>query len=263
MASTRASGRRRPGAACGRRTSPSRRGPPASREDGIESTVAGHGQPLELGHDRGLGVLGDHVAGVDAGVVGEERRQAVRAGDGRACGRCGARRSTPRRRPRWRGSRARRRPVRRGSCRSTRPGRRRARPGCRWPRRARGRRRSRRARRCRARRRAPAASSAASTRPARGCSPGRGGWPRSRSSASRRARFGADAAWPGCGRSACRSAAKTRSVPSSASTLIAAVRSATRSSMPQVGDRQHEHAEHAVGAVDQREAFLLGQLDRR
>ena len=31
---------------------------------------------------------------------------------------------------------------------------------------------------------------------------------------------------------------------------------------PQVGDRQHEHAEHAVGAVDQRQAFLLGQHDR-
>ena len=30
----------------------------------------------------------------------------------------------------------------------------------------------------------------------------------------------------------------------------------------QVGERQHQHAEHAVGAVDQREALLLGQLDR-
>ena len=30
----------------------------------------------------------------------------------------------------------------------------------------------------------------------------------------------------------------------------------------QVGERQHQHAEHAVGAVDQRQALLLGQLDR-
>ncbi len=42
--------------------------------------------------------------------------------------------------------------------------------------------------------------------------------------------FAAAIAWPGCGRSACRSAAKTRSVPSVASTLIAAVTSAVRSS---------------------------------
>ncbi len=30
----------------------------------------------------------------------------------------------------------------------------------------------------------------------------------------------------------------------------------------QIGDGQHQHAEHAVGAVDQREPFLLGQHDR-
>ena len=35
------------------------------------------GEPLELGDDRGLGVLRDHQAAVDAGVVGEERRQVV------------------------------------------------------------------------------------------------------------------------------------------------------------------------------------------
>ena len=44
-------------------------------------------------------------------------------------------------------------------------------------------------------------------------------------------RFAADVFWPGCGRSACRSGAKARSVPSSASTLIAAVTSAVRSSV--------------------------------
>ena len=30
----------------------------------------------------------------------------------------------------------------------------------------------------------------------------------------------------------------------------------------QVGDRQHQHAEHSVGAVDERQALLLGQLHR-
>ena len=31
--------------------------------------------------------------------------------------------------------------------------------------------------------------------------------------------------------------------------------------LAQIGDRQHEHAEHAVGAVDQREPLLLAQRD--
>ena len=35
-----------------------------------------------------------------------------------------------------------------------------------------------------------------------------------------------------------------------------------REQLAQVGDREHEHAEHPVGAVDQREALLLAQLDR-
>jgi len=43
-------------------------------------------------------------------------------------------------------------------------------------------------------------------------------------------KLAADAAWPGCGRSACRSAANGASVPSSASTDIAAVMSAVFSS---------------------------------
>ena len=38
-------------------------------DDGIESALAGTGQPLELGDDPGLGVLGDHVAAVDPGIV--------------------------------------------------------------------------------------------------------------------------------------------------------------------------------------------------
>ena len=49
-------------------------------------------------------------------------------------------------------------------------------------------------------------------------------------SASSARRLAALRAWPGCGRSACRSAANTASVPSSASTLIAAATSAVRSS---------------------------------
>ncbi len=38
------------------------------------------GEPLELGDDRGLGVLGDHVPGVDPGIVGQEGVQTVVAG---------------------------------------------------------------------------------------------------------------------------------------------------------------------------------------
>ena len=48
--------------------------------------------------------------------------------------------------------------------------------------------------------------------------------------ASSARRLAAEAAWPGCGRRACRSAANTASVPSSASTLIAAATSAVVSS---------------------------------
>ena len=79
---------------------------------------------------------------------------------------------------------------------------------------------------------------------------------------SRRAagvRLRALTAWPTCGRSACRSAAKARSVPSSASTVIAAVTSASRSSAVEVGEREAQHPEHAVGAVDQRETLLGAQ----
>ena len=51
--------------------------------------------------------------------------------------------------------------------------------------------------------------------------------------------------------------------PSWPSTLIAAAMSAVLKQAVEVGQREHQHAEHAVGAVDQREAFLLGQHDRR
>ena len=74
-------------------------------------------QALQLAHDAGLGVLGDHVPGVDPGVVGQERRSVRRCGSCRGTGRCAARSCSRRRPPRSRGSRARSRAVRRGSCR--------------------------------------------------------------------------------------------------------------------------------------------------
>jgi hypothetical protein len=47
------------------------------RARGDRVDTGGGGEALHLRDDRGLGVLGDHVARVDPGVVGEERRQAV------------------------------------------------------------------------------------------------------------------------------------------------------------------------------------------
>ena len=46
-------------------------------EVGMLSALAGYGQPPAVGHQGGGAVLGQHEAGVDAGVAGEERRQAV------------------------------------------------------------------------------------------------------------------------------------------------------------------------------------------
>ena len=82
------------------------------------------------------------------------------------------------------------------------------------------------------------ASSAASRRPGPGCSRARGGWRRRRSRRGCRRRLAADAAWPGCGRSAWRSSAKTRSVPSWASTDIAAATSATCEQVAEVVQRR-------------------------
>ena len=72
----------------------------------------------------------------------------------------------------------------------------------------------------------------------------------------------ADSAWPTCGRSAWRSAANTRSVPSSASTLIAAATSAVRSSIRRSVIASTSIAEHPVGAVDERQPLLLSELAR-
>ena len=65
---------------------------------------------------------------------------------------------------------------------------------------------------------------------------------------------------------ATRSAANARSVPSSASVDMAAVMSAILRRPREVVEGQQQHPEHAVRAVDQREALLGGQgerLDRR
>ena len=48
-----------------------------ARRDGIDT--GRYSEPLELGDDRGLGVLRDHVPRIDARIVGEERRQPVAA----------------------------------------------------------------------------------------------------------------------------------------------------------------------------------------
>ncbi len=75
--------------------------------------------------------------------------------------------------------------------------------------------------------------------------------------------FSAAAAWPGCGRSAWRSAANTRSVASNPSALMAAVDVGKREQGIEIAQRQDQHSEHAIGAVDQRQALLLGEHDRR
>ena len=69
-------------------------------------------------------------------------------------------------------------------------------------------------------------------------------------------------AWPTCGRSACRSAANARSVPSSASTRHRRRHVGEREQAVEVVDRQHEHPEDAVGAVDQRQPLLGAEHDR-
>ena len=196
----------------------------AERRDRVDA--GRHRQPLELGDDRGLRCT--------ARSCGRSRRRGRRRGTaaGRAM-RAGSsirsvRRSLidARSATRSPGSPARRRRARRGSCRWTRPGRRRATTGLSI-----------------GRGELAAATSAACVEGVAGragtcgaqrseyasctrVSPCRGATPRSRTRRAARAGSAADAAWPGCGRSACRSAANTRSVPSSASTLIAAAMSA-------------------------------------
>ena len=112
----------------------------------------GDGEPLELGDEGGLRVLGDHVARVDAGVVREEGRQPVAArGVEEAVGAAlGDARDV--RRDDGEEVEDVARAARRGSCRWTPRARRAGRPGCRSRTRARAPRRRRRGRACRARR---------------------------------------------------------------------------------------------------------------
>ena len=89
--------RRRP-AACAPRPSPSRRGPPASRWSGSESTLAGAARRRFSATIAACVYWAIISPELTPGVGGEERRQAVRARRGRAAGRCAARRSRRRRR---------------------------------------------------------------------------------------------------------------------------------------------------------------------
>ena len=125
--------RRRRCAACAPRPSPSRRGPPASRWSGSESTLAGAARRRFSATIAACVYWAIIRPEFTPASSVEERRQAVRAARRRAAGRCGARRSRRPRRRRWRGSRRRSRAARRGSCRTTRPGRPAAPSGCRSP----------------------------------------------------------------------------------------------------------------------------------
>ena len=215
-----------------------------------------------LGDHRRLRVLGDHHPRVDAGVLGQERRQAVRARRRRAGGRCGARRSRRRRRRRSPGSR-RRRPsgapwkLPHDSTRPSgriiglsiadaqlgappRPRRRRARRG---------------------RRRSPAARSAASRRP--------GPWDRPRGAQATIAEPASSAPQVGGALGLARAGGAARPGPRRRRGRCRAAprptsprrSSATRSRRPQVGDGQDQHPEDAVGAVDQGQALLRPQGD--
>ena len=232
------------GAACGPRTSPSTRGPPAWRCSGSSRRWPAR---------RGASAPRRARPGCTGRSCGRSRRPGRRRGTaaGRCCADWSRNRSVRRSEMLARSARHDRQEVEdvgdRGAVevavgldaaveRDDRVVDRR--------RRARARRPRRRGRACRGRRRRPAARSAASTRPAPGCTPRCGATRGSRCPRISARRFAADAAWPGCGRSACRSSAKTSSVPSSPSTLIAAVTSAAvtsrrrsvmaRTSMPSI-----------------------------
>ena len=212
------------------------------------------GETAVLVDQRRRRVLGDHQTRVDTRLVGEERGQAVRARGveqpvDASLGHRPEVGEHDREEVRSVGQGCAVEVAVRGD-----PAVRRARPGCRSPKRARAARRPRRTRARLAPRRAPGVHTATSTRPA----PVSRHAVLTRRSASRRAPSqvrGADA-WPGWGRSARISGANTASVPSSASTLIAAVMSATTRRVADVVARERQHPEHAVGAVDERQAFL-------
>ena len=105
---------------------------------------------------------------------------------------------------------------------------------------------------------APAVRSAASTRPGPGCSPGHCGW---RRSASRPAGAPCSPRW--------RPVRGAGAAPAGPRRTPGRCRAAPRRSSPRRRRRfaaarpgrqgQDQHAEHAVGAVDQRQALLLGE----
>ena len=190
------------------------------------------------------------------GVGGEERRQARASASRRAAGRCAARRSRRPRRPRSRGSRRRSRAARRGSCRTTRRGRRAAPSGCRSPTRS----------------SAPATALGVRERVARGAVHLRRAAQRvgvlhavvavavagdDRRAGEQRAQV------RGAGRLAGLRAQRDRGPRRRRGRCRAAPRPTsprrrrpTRSSASRSCEREQQHAEHAVGAVDQREALL-------
>ena len=241
------------------------RGAPAHRDvvllhrAGGQRVDAGRrGEPAVLGHHRRLRVLGDHQSRVrrPASSV-EERRQARASARRRAAGRCGARRSRRPRRRRSRGSR-RRTPTRRAVEVAARldpavgqhhrvvdrgaqlGGRHAARRGSSVS------------------RAAPFTCGRAAQRVgvlharvvvAVAGDDRRAGEQLRRFAALSGLARAAGAARPG-------RSANARSVPSSASTDIAAVTSATLQEAREVVQREHQHPEDPVGAVDQRQPLL-------
>ena len=202
----------RPAQLARRRTSPSRRGPPASPRTGSSRRDAGTASRLSSETIAGLGVLGDHVAGVDARVVGQERRQPVVAGDVEEA--VGAPLGDRRHVGDDDGQEVQHvgRPARRGSCRWTRPGRRAVTTGLSMA--LASSRAGDDARRGRAvSRAAPCTCGRAAQRVgvlhAGALRAAVAGHDRASRPAAR-ACWRRDCACPGCGRSACRSAAKTR-----------------------------------------------------
>ena len=214
-----------------------------------------HRQAAVLGDHRRLRVLREHQPRVRRPASARGTAAARASASRRAGGRCGARPSRRRRRRRSRGSRRRSRAARRGSCRTTRRGRRGAPSGCRSPRRARSRRPpsayvERVARGAVDLRRAAERVGVLHARVA-----DRGGSPRSPS--------------PRAGGAGSRRSPLARVRPERQQVggegAVGAEQRLDRHRGRDVGEpeqraevveREHEHAEDAVGAVDEREALL-------
>ena len=218
-------------------------------------------QTLHLRHQSRLGVLGDHQPRVDAGVLGEERRKPVtaihvehaigatlghrgdvgerdgeeveRVADGRAVEVAVGHQRAVRE---HRGVVDGRGQLDVGDVRGVR-------------------------RRCRARRRGPGARSAASRRPAPGW--GRPG-ASSRSASPRAARRGSPRCHAGPGAGATRGSRRGRPVRAAQGLDRERRREVDLSHQRvRVVEGEDQLTEHAVGAVDEREALLLGEHHRR